>query len=353
MAADDPQFAYMNARVRSLKSMLFPRARIEEFLHQNDLARMTEAMLDSPYRQQLAEALSHGTGADAIEDAVTRNVALTSSMLLARATGRPLKLLKHFLMRWDLRAVKSLVRARHHGLGPDDAVASLVPGALMTPGVLRRLAECPNMETLCGQLIAWNPDLCGGLSSALAAYKQSGEVAVLDEALDQRYFVRATEQLRRADDESGQLLHFFMRLERDRINLRLIFLRLREPGAPPIPAARFLPEGTLSLPMLARLGQAQDAAEVVRELSGKRYGEFVTELYQFTQTQRFSPIERLFERVLLRELRRLSVRDPLSFAVVMDYACRKYNEAVNLRLIARGMAGHVPPGRVREQLVFI
>lgn len=353
MVVVDPQFAYMNARIRSLKSMFFPRARIEELLHQNDLSKMVEALLDSPYRVQLAEALSHSKGADAIEEAVTRNLVTTAGMLLARAAGRPLELLKLFLMRWDLHAVKSLVRARHHGLAPEDALAVLVPGALMSSGLLRRFAACPNMETLCGQLIAWNPELCGGLSAALTAYRESGNVSVLDNALDQRYFVQSAAQLRDARDDSGRLLHFFLQLEIDRINLRLIFQRLREPGAPPIEPELFLPEGTLSSPVLARLGQAGDAAEVVHTLGGKRYTEFVTELYQFTQTRRFSPIERLFERVLLRELRRLAVRNPLSFAVVMDYTCRKFNEVVNLRLIARGLAEHVPPGRVREQLVFV
>ena len=44
--------------------------------------------------------------------------------------------------------------------------------------------------------------------------------------------------------------------------------------------------------------------------------------------------------------------DPFGLSIVMEYAWLKYNEMVNLRLVARGLAGHLPKGRVREQLHF-
>ena len=353
MSSPDPLFAYMNARVRSLKSDLFTRVQVEELLNQNDLKRMADALLDSPYRQDLAEALAVYQGADAIEEAVSRNLAASTGRLLARAIGKPRELLETFLTRWDLSSVKSLLRARHNGLTGDEAVSAVLPAAHLPVALQRRLAECDSMDTLCAQLIAWNSDLCGGLAGALPKYRETTDLAVLEEALDRHYFVRHAARLSEEDDSDSELLHYFMQLEIDRINLRLVFERLRRPGAEPLPKERFLPEGTLPVTMLLRMAQAAEAAEVIELLGVTRYREFVGELYQFSQTRRFSPIERLFEHVLLHELRRLAVRDPLSFAVVMDYTWRKFNEGVNLRLIARGLAGHVPVGRVREELVFL
>ena len=36
----------------------------------------------------------------------------------------------------------------------------------------------------------------------------------------------------------------------------------------------------------------------------------------------------------------------------MNYVWMKYNEVINLRLIARGLAGSIPMGRVRDELYF-
>lgn len=353
MAEPDPSFAYLNARVRSLKGALFTRARIEELLHQNDLARMTEALLDSPYRQEMAEALTRASGADAIEDAVTRNLYATMTAVLNRATGRPRELLVFYLTRWDLIAVKSLIRARHREVAPEDAGDWLVPGACISPALMRRFAEAPGMDALIAQLAAWNPDLCGALPKAYAVYRESGDPAVLDEALDQSYFVAGAARLRDTRDEAGQMLSFFLQLAIDRINLRIVFERLRVPGAPPLDLSRFLVGGTLSRTLLGRLSAAADAADAAEALESTRYAGFVEGLGHLLQTGRFGPVERLSEQVLMRELRRLSVRDPLGLAVAMDYTWRKFNEGTNLRLVARGLAGHLPPGRVREELVFV
>jgi vacuolar-type H+-ATPase subunit C/Vma6 len=41
----------------------------------------------------------------------------------------------------------------------------------------------------------------------------------------------------------------------------------------------------------------------------------------------------------------------MSFAVLMHYAWAKYNEVVNLRLIARGAAARLPLGKIREEMM--
>lgn len=352
MAAPDPLFAYMNARVRALKSQLFSRAQVEEMLRQEDLERMTNDLLESAYHPELTEAMSRFKGADAIEEAVTRHLISTSQMLLNRAEARPRELLVMLLTRWDLRNVKSLLRIQHHKVPAREAAHLLMPGADMSPAFQRKLAEAESMEALVGQLALWNPGLCGALTAAMADYQEGGSLALLEETLDRQYFVENANRLAGSPDENDKLLHYFLQLEIDLINLRLAFQRLRLERQDPVPAARFLPGGTLSPKMTTRLGAAVDAVAAAEMLKNTRYNDFVEALYQFMQTKRFSPVERLFERVLMNELRKLAMREPLGLGVVMDFAWRKYNEGINLRLVARGLAGHLPMGRVREELVF-
>ena len=63
--------------------------------------------------------------------------------------------------------------------------------------------------------------------------------------------------------------------------------------------------------------------------------------------------KRFFERLMMKQIRRLALKSVFGIGVFMDYAWLKYNEAVNLRLIARGVAGHLPVGRVREELYLV
>jgi vacuolar-type H+-ATPase subunit C/Vma6 len=47
------------------------------------------------------------------------------------------------------------------------------------------------------------------------------------------------------------------------------------------------------------------------------------------------------------------MRHPLTVAILTYYAWAKFNEVINLRLIARGHARHLPAGRVREEMVVV
>jgi vacuolar-type H+-ATPase subunit C/Vma6 len=88
----------------------------------------------------------------------------------------------------------------------------------------------------------------------------------------------------------------------------------------------------------------------MEQLARTRYARLVEELYQLLQTNRFSPMERFFERLLMRNVRQSARNNVFGIGVMMDFVWLKYNEAINLRLIARGLAGNLPHGRVRDEL---
>ena len=73
----------------------------------------------------------------------------------------------------------------------------------------------------------------------------------------------------------------------------------------------------------------------------------------YAQTGLSSRKERAFELSMLEELSRASQQDALSIAVLMRYAWLKYNEVMNIRMIARGTAVHLPKSRIQEELVYV
>ncbi|HOZ46541.1 MAG TPA: V-type ATPase subunit [Candidatus Hydrogenedentes bacterium] len=354
MAGPEVEFFAMhfNARVRAMRGVLFPRERMDDLLESQDLSIIIEMLLNSPYAVEMAEALARYQGADAVEDAATRNMVSCFRKLTFRASGRYRELASRFLLRWDLAAVKSLLRFRHHEGRREEARAVLVPGPTLSAALVNDLVGRSSMTELVSGLVLWNAALCGCLRSPLRQYEQEQDLALLEEALDRRYFVDTARELWGASDENGRILRRVVEMEIDRINLRMLFQFIDARTPANLIVGRMLPGGALSPTALAGMAGASGVVELMELLERTMYRDLVELLFQFLQTRRFSPIERNFELTLMREVRRLARRHPFSIAVLMDYAWRKYNEITNIRLIARGEARHLPRGRVREELLY-
>ena len=354
MADMDPFVLHFNARVHGMKRELFSGDVIDGFLEQGDLGRFVDALLDSDYRTEMAEALTRYQGADAVEEAVSRNLVATFQTLLGRSHGEFRELVQIFLTRWDLMAVKSLLRCRHHGIDSPALGSSLIPGPTLTPPLMAELSRLDSMELLVAALAAWNRDLCGSLRKSLPAYQESGDLSVLEEALDRSYFVDTAARLKLAEDEDSKMLRAQLQFEIDRINLRTVFQHIDAKGElGESLESRFLSQGTLPKSLLRQMASSADPAAAMAHLARTRYSGLVEELYQLLQTGRFSPMERFFERALMKNVRQSARNNVFGIGVMMDYVWMKYNEVINLRLIARGLAGNLPAGRVRDELYSV
>lgn len=354
MADMDPFVLHFNARVHGMKRELFSTASIDGFLEQGDLSRFVDGLLDAAYRTEMAEALTRYQGADAVEEAVSRNLVATFQTLLSRSHGEFRELVQIFLSRWDLMAVKSLIRCRHHGVEGPVLGSALIPGPTLTPPLLAEFSQLDSMELLVASLAAWNRNLCGCLRKALPAYQESGNLSELEEALDRAYFVDNAARLKVADDEDSRMLRAQLQSEIDRINLRTVFQHIDSKGeVGDSLESRFLSQGSLPKSLLRQMASSSDPAAAMAHLARTRYSSLVEELYQLLQTGRFSPMERFFERVLMKHVRQSARNNVFGIGVMMDYVWMKYNEVINLRLIARGLAGNLPAGRVRDELYSV
>lgn len=352
MSDTDSQVIYFNARVHGMKSELFGRTQLEEYIDQEDLQKLTDGLLGSHYRGEMAEALTRFKGADAIEDALSRNLAATFNRLLRGASGEFADLIRVFLIRWDLAAVKGLLRSRHWNLDPEQAAGEVIPGPSLPIAAVRELARLDSMPALVNGLIAWNRMLCGSLRGAMEEYNSTNDLAILEDALDRAYFVDITRRLRASEDSNAEILAEYLRSEIDRINLRTLFLTIEGGSGPEVAQKRFLEGGKLSPQRLRSMAATGDLGAAFGQLEGTGYSELLTEYLQYVQSKRFAPVERYFERLLMRGLLKLSRRDVFGIGVMMNYVWLKYNEVINLRLIARGLAGSIPLGRVRDELYF-
>lgn len=348
----DTLAAHLNARVRGMKSELFTPQQLDAFLDSGDVDQMAQTLLDSPYKTEMAEALTERSGADAIELGVSRNLHATYQKLMRASQGRLRAPVQLFLSRWDLAAVKALLRNRHHGLDAETGKDSLVPGPTLTVALMNDFASRPTMEDLVSALVSWNAGLCGPLAAGSEALHGDAVLQELEDALDFNYFVRNARKLRGSKDQNAELLHRVLKMEIDRINLRMLLQHGQSGTTETFDHERLLPSGHLSATVLEAMAGARDAADSMEHLGGTRYAELVERLAAFVQTNRYAPIDRMMELVMIQFLGRMSRERIMTTAILMYFAWLKYNEVINLRMIARGEARHLPRGRVREEVMY-
>lgn len=340
---------YVTTRVRGLKSRLLTRDDLEDLLDQKDIDALIEVLLTSDYKEEMARALSTHSDAEAVEEAVSRHLLATFQELLAISgeSHRPYTAL--FLARWDLKTVKQLLRRRvtlDRGIVAEGFPA---PGPTLGVALVKYLAELETLDALIQGLVAWNRDLCACLLSVHRNAGSNTELRALEDALDRAYFVENVRRLAADPDENAQLLRSVLRLNIDGINLRIL---LHDKAHQDAHEDWLLPEGTMSKRVAAEMMAAESVEEAMVLLESTVYRELVEGLYMFVQTGRFSPMERMFEQLLLKELRRMARVHVMTLAPLMHYAWLKYNEVINLRLIARGEVRHLPRGRIREEMMY-
>ena len=352
--ADEKIFAaYVNARVRGMKSTLLAPSDLNNLLDSADLKALENALLSTPYEFEMAEAMTRFEGADAVEDAVSRNLVNTFAKLRRMCRSEIGILAGVFLTRFDLVSVKSLLRNRHHGLDAETGEQSLFPGPSLSPALMRELASLDSMDALVGGLAAWNSSLCGSLTEKLPDYMSSNNLRDIEDALDRSYFVTQVLRLNSNKSRNATFLRNVLRMEIDRINLRRLFA----PRAPGEEAEDVLHEllfgGTISGEIYREIASAATPDRAAEALGKTAYGEMEDALTVYAQTGKFARLDRAFDAAFADKLKHTSQQNPLSIAILMLFAWQKYNEVINIRMISRGMAIHLPKARIEEELVYV
>ena len=353
MAKISIQAAYISARVRGMKSHLMDATDLDSLMECAGPEAMADVLLTTPYELEMAEAMTRYQGADAVEDGATRNLLNTFRKLRRMCIGDMGELVGVFISRWDIAAVKSLLRNRHQGLDAETGEMSLLPCSSMSPVLMNDLASRDSMEELVRGLIAWNASLCRAMEDKLSEYQESNNLRVLEEALDRSYFVSNTRRLGNNQSSDAQFVRGVLRMEIDRMNLRRLF----ESRGAGVEAEEVLHEllsnGGLSQDTLRAIAVANSPERAAEQLENTAYRGLGDALAAFAQTGRFAQLERAFDRMMLDKLKRASQQHSMSIAVLMRYSWLKYNEVMNIRMISRGTAVHLPKSRIQEEILYV
>jgi V/A-type H+/Na+-transporting ATPase subunit C len=347
-------YDYLNARVRGMATRLLGRDFFEQVLESPAENILVDALLGSPYGDELHAALATERGTRAVEAALRRSCRAVFSKLLKISPPEPRRLLSLQLNRWDAANVLALIRGKLHGATPQQIQAAVLPVGEFSEEQLGELAAEPDLPSLADALTTWNYTFAFVLRRALREYGDPADLPSLEAALQRTYFLWALAQLR-PDDPNQGLLRESMRRQIDLANVTAILdvVRDREKGGgrEPVP---FIPRGRLPDKRLAELSRA-DSLDAAFEALEETYLAPAVErgILSYGQTRSLAAMERFLEATVIEEGCRHFRGDVLSLAVPLGFLWRTYSEVVNLRILCRGREYRMPSNAIRAELVLV
>lgn len=342
-----PDFPYINARVRAMRSRLLDAGRMEELLGLPTLDALLQSLGSTPYSRELQEALSRThDGVRAVDEALARNFYLTTSRILSFADGKARELIELALMRWDLINIRIILRAKHAGRRNDDILTNLIPAGRLNEAALKEIAAQADIAGVVGALGGLDHPLVAPLAEGLGAYRESSDLLALELRLD-RFYVAYAFRVAPGRGHDEQVVRSLLQYQLDATNVKTAAkLQQVESISREEKLKFFIPGGRLTeyaFLELAERATAEQGLRAVRVL-GFPVRAALDDLAAF---------EREIDVTMLRAQIDLYLQDPLGIDVVIAYLAMKYNEVVNLRLIARGKALGIPRDRVRKEMAIV
>src|SRR3989441_3902005 len=232
------------------------------------------------------------------------------------------------------------------GRQTDDILANLIPAGRLNEPALKEVASQSDVTGVVGALGGLDYPLALPLAEGLAAYRESGDLLSLELRLE-RFYAAYGLRIAPGRGHDEQVVQGLLQYQLDATNVKTaVKLQQVEALSREEKLKFFIPGGRLTeyaFLQLADRATAEQGLHAVRVL-GFPVKALLDDLVAF---------EREIDVAMLRAQFHLYLQDPLGIDVVIAYLAMKYNEVVNLRLIASGKSLGIPRDRVRKEMAAI
>lgn len=347
-------YGYGNARVRGMRSRLFGNTMFESLMGSKDIGAIIQVLTQTEYGPDLEERLLHGRTAQQVDEALRDNMVRIFRKVLNLLNDEAYLLVTVLLGRWDLFNVKTIVRGIHMSLSSEEISDSLLAVGQLSQVDMEELAKQPSMKALVDTLATWDLPYAVPLRAEMVKYNESGDLSVLELALDKFYTTWADRRLRGAGSNK-KLARRFLGVQVDTINL-LTCLRLLNADVEAEDVNRFFLPGGLYVDerLFNDLASMSDVDEVYERLKRTPYGRPVEAVaIKYIERGSVSVFERALEDYLMRRAFAAGRGEPLGVGVVIGYLWGKANEVTNLRIVVKGVSVGMPVERMREELIIV
>ncbi|MHC1626705.1 MAG: ATP synthase A1 subunit C [Methanoculleaceae archaeon] len=347
------EIEYVNARIRGMKSRLFERRDFVELMSMPDLDAVIAELEKSPYEKDIERASVKFSGIQCVEEALRINLTRVYRLILELVRGeRYAPCVTHFLNRWDVHNIKTILRGKHIHSSTEEIQECLMPAGELDEVTLSEMSRQEDIRAVIDLLAMWGSEYYRPLSEAYSEYIEEMDLKILEHELDRFYYRHALESLSKRG-EDFKMIRRILRCEIDITNLKTLLKIMHEGQGIDDPAHLLLPGG-LYLPM-ERLHEMLDISnidDIIISLHRTPY-RFLSDLVSEGGTTSLSKVEKELDNFITRQGIDALKGDPLSGTIPFGYIWAKLNETRNIRIIARCKAAGLAGEELMEELVYV
>jgi len=349
------EYAYVNARIRAMKSRLLDRTLLEQLINKPDLDSLIAELEKTSYREELEKAGVLYSGITRIEVAIRKDLVRTFRSILNFIKGEDAEtLLTIILHRWDIQNIKTILRGKKIQANPSEILECLIPAGELDEAALIELVKQPDVKAVVDLLATWGIVYARPLTLNFKEFSDTRDMLVLEYALDTFYYEDALSTIKAEESEDARILKRMIITEIDINNIKTV-LRVIRDRIDREEAKRYFIKGstefdTEKLLSLMKTGTIEGA---LKQLEQTPY-EFLTKIpLEYIAAEKISAFEKELEKYLLKKAVSQFLGDPLSIAIPIAYIWAKYTEVTNIRVIARCKVAEMSEKELREALISV
>ncbi|MBI1822214.1 MAG: V-type ATPase subunit [Nitrospirae bacterium] len=344
-------YAYLNARIRFLRSELLDPRVYGELMSLPDLISARGVLGKTVYEKVLGDS-SDRPSLSRLEAGIREEWARTVNKIHQMTDGRPKAYLQGLTAWWEGENLKAILRGKTNHFGEQEIFSILLPIGSLNPSALRELVRQPSVQGMVDRLVAWRSPYAKPLNIALKNQPDLKRLDLLELSLDRFIFEEVFKKITNGGQDAS-LFHQLAGLMVDKLNLLTAFKVFREGGfAASDPADYFIRGGNhVILKVFQKVARAQDLNDAIEMIKKTPYSGVVAGIKPEGELFPALRLEIGLNRFILRRARKMGVDDPLGFGLIAGYFLQKYFEVVNLRMIFRTKSYGMYDSDIRSLLV--
>lgn len=349
------EYAYVNARIKAMKSRLLDQPLLEQLINKPDIDSLISELEKTTYREELDKAGVLYSGINRIEVAIRKDLVKTFRTILNLIKGGDTEtFITIILNRWDVQNIKTIIRGKKIQENPAEILECLIPAGELDEAALTELVKQPDVKAVVDLLATWGVVYARPLTLTFKEFTDTGDMQILEYALDTFYYQDAISKLKTAESDDARILRNIIITEIDINNIKTV-LRATRDRIDPEEAKRYFLKGSpdFDADKLLSMMKTGTIEGALKQLEHTPY-QFIAKIPpEYIAAEKISAFEKELERYLVKKAVGQFMGDPLSIAIPIAYIWAKYTEVTNIRVIARCKVTEVPEKDLREALISV
>jgi len=351
-------YASVNVKIRAMKAKLLSIADYDRVIPVESLGEGIRTIIGLVAPSKLADALSSlMTSEDTLDlkdiDRILNQSYITIHIKLAEMCPDATKnFLELYAQKYDIDNLKTIIKAIHQDLPPDEIRKLLMPSISRTDEELTELIIAESITQLCEAL---KDDITKStILRAMDAYNETGNILPIELALDQMFYTQLWDALSTLSKGDREWASNLLGMRIDLLNILSILRGVQLGFDTSLLNQLVIPITHRLTKRLDEAMELESALEVTRILMVRPYEKIVNLVREILEENRsLAEAEHLIEDYFTRENRRVFMGYPFHIGTVLAFLNLFNAELRNLKSILIGIEEQVPSSRLRESLVFV